>query len=133
MLATIGELSPFHDAFDIYADGVQENTATLPKGWKDRLVKVQNENTNGAIGWCLDPTDLAIAKHVAGREKDIRFTEVMVRHGLVDNEAFLERLRTVDVTPEHREIIRHRFMGQVRKMPTQAQAVAGKIEEERPD
>ena len=29
MLAAIGELPPFHDAFDIYADGVQGNTATL--------------------------------------------------------------------------------------------------------
>ena len=115
VLATIGELSPFHDAFNIYADGVRENTATLPEGWKDRLVKVQNENTNGAIGWCLDPIDLAIAKHVAGREKDIEFTEAMVHHGLVDKEAFLERIETVDVTQEHREIIRRRFMGQVER------------------
>ena len=74
---------------------------------------MQNENTNGATGWCLDPTDLAIAKHVAGRAKDIAFTKEMVRYGLIDNEAFLERLQTVDITPKHREIIRHRFIAQV--------------------
>ena len=108
----MGELSPFFDAFGIYADGVSPETAKLPEGWRKRLVKIQNENTNGAIGFCLDPTDLAIAKHVAGREKDIEFTGAMLRHGLVDRSAFLERLETVDVAPEHREIIRKRFVGQ---------------------
>ena len=110
----MGELSPFFDAFGIYADGVSPETARLPDGWRERLVKVQNENTNGAIGWCLDPTDLAIAKHVAGREKDIEFTGAMVRHGLIDRSAFLERLETVDVTPEHRDLIRNRFAGQLK-------------------
>ena len=68
----MGELSPFFDAFGIFADGVSPETSKLPEGWRDRLVKVQNENTNGAIGWCLDPTDLAIAKHVAGEEEGHR-------------------------------------------------------------
>jgi len=44
---------------------------------------------------------------------NIAFTREMVRYGLIDNESFLERLQTVDITPEHREIIRHRFIGQV--------------------
>ena len=113
LTATIGEESRFHEEFGVYADGVRPTTSKLPDGWRNRLVKVQNENTDGATGWCLDPTDLAIAKHVAGREKDIAFTKAMVEHDLIDKEAFLERLETVDVTPEHREIIRHRFMGQV--------------------
>ena len=110
----MGELSPFFDAFGIFVDGVSPETSKLPEGWRERLVKVQNENTNGAIGWCLDPTDLAIAKHVAGREKDIEFTEAMVRHGLIGRSAFLERLETVDVTPEHRELIRNRLAGQLK-------------------
>ena len=110
-LAAIGELSPFHDTFNIYADGVSEETTTLPEGWRDRLVKVQNKNTNGATAWCLDPTDLAIAKHVAGREKDIEFTATMARHGLIDATAFVERLQTVDLTPEHRDRILARFRG----------------------
>ena len=45
----MGELSPFFEAFGIYADGVSPETAKLPEGWQERLVKVQNENTNGAI------------------------------------------------------------------------------------
>lgn len=108
-LAAIGELSPFHDTFNIYADGVSEETSTLPDGWRDRLVKVQNKNTNDATAWCLDPTDLAIAKHVAGREKDIEFTETMAEHGMIDVPAFVERLQTVDLTHEHRHRILARF------------------------
>lgn len=111
-LAAIGELSPFHDTFNIYADGVSEETATLPEGWRDRLVKVQNKNTNGATAWCLDPTDLAIAKHVAGRDKDIAFTAAMAQHGMIDASAFVERLKTVDLTPEHRDRVLARFGAQ---------------------
>ena len=46
----MGELSPFFEAFGIYTDGVSPETAKLPKGWRKRQVKVQNENTNGASG-----------------------------------------------------------------------------------
>lgn len=34
----IGELSVFHETFGYYAHGVDESTAVLPDGWKDRLV-----------------------------------------------------------------------------------------------
>ena len=111
--ATIGEESHFHGAFGVYADGVSEETSILPAGWRDRLVKVQNENTTGAIGWCLDPTDLAIAKHIAGREKDVQFTAAMAQHGMIDESAFVERLETVDVPPGHRERVLRRFTAQV--------------------
>lgn len=47
----MGELSPFFVAFGIFAAGVSPETSKLPEGWRDRLVKVQKENTNGAIGW----------------------------------------------------------------------------------
>ena len=31
---SIGELSPFHDTFGYYAQGVGEETAVLPAGWQ---------------------------------------------------------------------------------------------------
>ena len=34
----IGELSPFHERFGYYAQGVGPETAVLPAGWQDRLV-----------------------------------------------------------------------------------------------
>ncbi len=110
--ATIGEESHFHSTFGVYADGVSEETSILPAGWRNRLVKVQNENTAGAIGWCLDPTDLAIAKHIAGREKDNLFTAAMAQHGMIDESAFIERLETVDLPPEHRARVLRRFTAQ---------------------
>ena len=39
-LVAIGVYSPFHEEFAYYADPVSESTATLPKGWKGRLVKL---------------------------------------------------------------------------------------------
>ena len=33
---TIGEGSPFHDAFHIYAQGVSRHTSRLPSGWELR-------------------------------------------------------------------------------------------------
>lgn len=70
---SMGDGSPFHRHFG-YADGVGEDTSVLPQGWRSRLIRVESENTRGARGWCLEVHDLAIAKHVAGREKDIDFT-----------------------------------------------------------
>jgi hypothetical protein len=52
-------------------DGVSPTAATLPGGWENRLVKVCNENTAGAVGWCLDPHDIAFSKLAARREKDL--------------------------------------------------------------
>lgn len=101
----MGEESNFHDAFGVYADGVSEKTAVLPQGWKSRLVKIQNENTNDAIGWCLDPTDLAVAKHIAGRQKDDEFTAAMVEHDLLDIPAFRERIDGMDIAADKKAII----------------------------
>ncbi len=39
-LNAIGQDSPFHETFGYYADPVDETTATLPKGWKGRLVNL---------------------------------------------------------------------------------------------
>ena len=89
---TIGEGSPFHALYGYYAHGVDETTAILPEGWRNRLVPVRNENTRGNTGWCLESHDLVIAKSVAGREKDLRFLEVASRHRLVDQGTLLARL-----------------------------------------
>jgi hypothetical protein len=91
----IGERSIFHETFGYYAHGVDETTAVLPEGWRDRLVRVENENTKGAIGWCLEPHDLAVSKLVAGREKDIGFVSSLLRHRLVQMAVLEKRLATV--------------------------------------
>jgi hypothetical protein len=52
--ASIGEGSPFHEMFGYYAQGVDERTATLPQAWRDRLVGIDNPNTRGIAGLCLE-------------------------------------------------------------------------------
>lgn len=88
----IGELSLFHKTFGYYAHGVDETTAILPTGWRDRLIKVDTPGTMGAAGWCLEPHDLAVSKLAAGREKDIAFVETMVERKLVSPEVIRQRL-----------------------------------------
>jgi hypothetical protein len=44
---------------------------------------LNNENTGGAIGWCLEPHDLAFSKLAAGREKDIAFVSALLRFNMV--------------------------------------------------
>jgi hypothetical protein len=92
----IGERSVFHETFGYYAHGVAQETATLPEGWRDRLVPVRNENTRFITGWCLDPHDLAVSKLAAGREKDMEFLAAMRDHGLLDLATLSGRL---DATP----------------------------------
>jgi hypothetical protein len=88
---SIGEGSPFHQTFGYYAHGVAEETAVLPRGWKERLIKVRNANTGCGCRLCLEPHDLAVAKLAAGREKDLAFVGGLLRHKLV--EASLVELR----------------------------------------
>ncbi|AGZ43990.1 hypothetical protein AFR_28645 [Actinoplanes friuliensis DSM 7358] len=51
----IGELSPFHEMNGYYAQGVSVTTATLPDGWRDRLVVVESRSTHPGRGLTLDP------------------------------------------------------------------------------
>ncbi|MFJ3317184.1 DUF6036 family nucleotidyltransferase [Herbaspirillum huttiense] len=94
-LNVIGELSPFHDSHGYYADPVDEKTATLPKGWKGRLINVKSVDTGGVTGLCLDPHDLFVSKVAAGREKDIEFVKVMIEHDMVQKERVLQLAATV--------------------------------------
>ena len=92
LLNAIGEGSRFHETFGYYADPVGELTAVLPKGWKSRLVNLPPGDTNGAVGLCLDPHDMAISKYVAGRDKDLELLQALIRQGELDRETLLERL-----------------------------------------
>lgn len=106
---SIGEGSPFERAFGYYAHGVDDTTAILPDGWKSRLVLVSGENTRHARGWCLDVHDLAIAKYVAGREKDLEFNAALARHGMTVREILLTRLAQTSVTDEVRLLMEARI------------------------
>jgi len=114
---TIGELSPFHDTYGYYAQGVGPTTAVLPEGWEQRLVPVRNENTRWATGFCLEPHDLLIAKHIAGRDKDLRFIRDAVAQGWVDRALLEGRLSTVTLDDPIRELITARIANDFRATP----------------
>ena len=109
----IGEGSSFHEQFGYYAQGVGEATATLPRGWKRRLVPLKNSNTGGIEGQCLEVHDLAISKYVAGREKDLAYTAVLARHGLTRKGTLLERAARTDLSPA----LRSAQAAQLRRTP----------------
>jgi hypothetical protein len=105
-LNAIGQDSPFHEQFGYYADPVEDGTATLPAGWKGRLVNLPPGDTEGVQGLCLEPHDLAIAKYVARREKDIVFNRALAQRGLVSRLRLLELLAKTPVAKLVRERIR---------------------------
>ena len=115
---SIGEGSKFHEQFGYYAQGVSEETATLPRGWRSRLIAVSNSNTRGVTGLCLEVHDLAISKYVAGREKDLEFTQALATHGLTKQATLSERLKATSVSEPLRALagqrIKRHFAGNAR-------------------
>ena len=93
----LGEDSQVHKTFGFYVDGVSPTTARLPQGWECRLVAVCNPNTNGATGWCLEVHDIAVAKSVAGREKDLRYIRDLWKEGLISLDTMEARLDATDI------------------------------------
>lgn len=96
-----GELSPFEEMHGFSIDGVDLDTAVLPNGWRDRLVKVQNANTAASsgqprfTGWCLEKEDLCVAKLSAFREKDRDFVAALLDANLVESSVIRARLALV--------------------------------------
>jgi hypothetical protein len=105
----IGEGSAFHQTHGYYAQGVGPDTATLPAGWRKRLVRVDNANTNGYAGLCLEVHDLAISKYVAGREKDFEFTRALARNSLTDRPTLLARLKATKLDQAVSKLVRGRI------------------------
>ncbi len=87
----IGEDSRFHESFGIYGQGVSVSTASLPTGWKDRLVAFDDPEAGASKAVCLDPHDLVVSKLVAGREKDFAFARALLDAELVNADTLVER------------------------------------------
>lgn len=100
--AAIGEGSSFHTEFGYYAQGVGPNTAVLPEGWEKRLVRINNENTGGVTGLCLEIHDLAISKYVASRPKDLEFNLGLIQHAMIDYDTIMDRLSKTHLSAAQR-------------------------------
>lgn len=97
----LGLESTFDETYGYHADGVEFSTvANAPANWRDRVLEFCGPNTNGAIGLCMEPHDLAIAKLCAGRQKDHEFVDALLTTRLVNTKVLLERLNEVTAPPE---------------------------------
>jgi len=105
----IGEGSLFHAKFGYYAQGVGPRTATLPKGWAERLVSIKNDNTDGVTGLCLEVHDLAISKYFAGRPKDFKYIAELVLHQMINRKTLVQRLGATNLSKDDRSRIRARI------------------------
>ncbi len=105
----IGELSPFHKTFGYYAHGVDADTATLPPSWEERLIPINNSNTRGVTGWCLETNDLAFSKLVASREKDLEYIRDLIRHRLIDAVVLEQRITESHVPDIHKRNLRQKL------------------------
>jgi hypothetical protein len=100
----LGELSRFHQTFGFYVHGLPIEAATLPDGWRGRLVPVRDDVlTRGTTGWCLEGHDLAASKLAAFREKDREFVRVLLTERMISPAVLIERIGTLDIPPEERE------------------------------
>ncbi len=63
-------------------------------------------DTAGVSGLCLDPHDLAIAKYVARREKDIVFNRELATRGVVEREQLLLLLEATALEEDLKRRIR---------------------------
>jgi hypothetical protein len=102
----IGEDSNFHQLRGYYAEGIHVETATLPEGWRDRLITQTvppGSNGPGGLASFLERHDLVVAKLAAFREKDIRFVTELAAAGLVDIQIARERLENTTLHPVARQ------------------------------
>lgn len=103
---SIGEASGFHDLHGYYAQAVGPNTAVLPSDWQTRVHRVQNENTAGRVGYCIDVIDLFLSKAKAGREKDRIFCKALLEHGYVTLDRALELVPTMPLSADEMRTLR---------------------------
>ncbi|OGA02744.1 MAG: hypothetical protein A2W68_12305 [Betaproteobacteria bacterium RIFCSPLOWO2_02_64_14] len=81
----------------------------MPRGWQRRLVRVENENTGGYVGLCLEVHDLALSKYAAGREKDLKFTRELAQHEMTHKRTLLRRLAATPLNAALAKIVRGRI------------------------
>lgn len=90
LVGALGENSAYHEKSGFYLDAVGPNLASLPDGWKDRLIKVQRRNLRV---WFLEPNDAAVSKYARGEPRDIRWIRAGIRSGAVSLPMVLARMR----------------------------------------
>lgn len=105
----IGEGSRFHELHGYYAQGVGPETAILPDGWMNRVHRVQNPNTNGRVGYCLDVVDLFLSKAAAARDKDREFCMALLAHGYLEPKSAMALVPQMPLEEDERARLKSRI------------------------
>lgn len=88
--AELGEGSSYHHSHGIYLDPVSPKLPTLPEGWEQRLIRIQQGEVTAAF---LDPNDAAVSKLARGEPRDLRWVRAGLRVGIVSLAAVRLRMR----------------------------------------
>lgn len=98
----LGRSSTFAARHGFYVDVVDPEIATLPGGWRLRLVPLR---AGRVTAFCLEVHDLVASKLAAGRLKDFEFVGALLHRGLADPGIVrrrITRIRPADRRPELR-------------------------------
>jgi len=102
----LGEESSFHCTFGYYVQGVGPETSILPEGWESRLTLIEEPGRHdGYKAWCIDIHDMACAKLVANRPKDLEFVMELFRHGFIGSEIMQKRLQDLTLSNERIQVL----------------------------
>jgi hypothetical protein len=111
--AAIGDGSAFHEVYGYYAHGVGPETAIVPGGWEQRLIRLDappvTRGQRPRTGWCLEAHDLVLAKIARGDDRDWDFAVAALRARLVRSEEL--RARADGMPPGIRAAVRLRVEG----------------------
>ncbi len=90
----LGKESAFFESEGYYADiNGPRAFECFPHGFRDRLVPLVD--VEGVFA--LEPNDMAVAKVIAGPEKDITLLSILLAHGYIDSSTVEQRLWTMDM------------------------------------
>ena len=92
---SIGEGSPFDEAFGYDAHGVGPFTACLPDDWATRAVRYALPNSPGVVCLCPEVNDIALSQLCAWRETDRAWLEAGLSTGVLNLPAMAARATSI--------------------------------------
>jgi hypothetical protein len=117
---SLGEGSIFQSTYGYYAQGVGPETVVGPRGWEERLVRVEIPARVGqpesAIAFCLEIHDLVLAKCAAGRDRDWEFAQDALAANLIHVDELLRRVEDLPEPPADRAHVKKMLDGIVARI-----------------
>jgi hypothetical protein len=107
---SIGQDSQFHSTFGYYADGVSPETSKMPIDWLGRAIRYESSQCPGATAIVPEENDIALAKMVAWRPKDIEWLKAGLSAGVLSLEKMRDRLRFMPAADTNRGVPAHRVL-----------------------